>query len=63
MKLFFKKPGECQKVLGKLFVKAIDDSNDVDVHDRALFYYRLLQNNIDEVKTFLLVYFINLCIL
>jgi len=59
MKLFFKKPGECQKVLGKLFVKAIDDSNDVDVHDRALFYYRLLQNNIDEVKNNLFLVNIN----
>ena len=37
--LFFKRPPECQKVLGAVLAAGIADSN-VDVHDRALLYYR-----------------------
>ena len=33
-KLFFKRPGECQPILGKLIVKCVEDNN-VDVKDRA----------------------------
>ena len=38
-KLFFKRPPECQKLLGKALAAAAADSNQ-DVHDRALLYYR-----------------------
>ena len=38
-KLFFKRPPECQKLLGKALAAAAADSNQ-DVHDRALLYHR-----------------------
>ena len=38
-KLFFKRPPECQKVLGTLLAAGVVDE-DQDVHDRALLYYR-----------------------
>lgn len=50
MKLFFKRPPETQRVLGKLMEKCIDEEMHMDVHDRALMYYRLLKTNIDEAK-------------
>eukprot|EP00736_Rhodelphis_marinus_P014412 Rmarinus@m.11305 len=45
MKMFFKRPPETQKMLGRLFVAGAEDVSHVDVHDRALFYYRLLRTN------------------
>eukprot|EP00041_Stephanoeca_diplocostata_P036376 m.1324797 g.1324797 ORF g.1324797 m.1324797 type:complete len:805 (-) comp24852_c4_seq1:147-2561(-) len=50
MKLFFMRPPECQKALGSLLEKMIDEEAHMDVHDRALLYYRLLRTNIDEAK-------------
>eukprot|EP00040_Diaphanoeca_grandis_P001303 m.18080 g.18080 ORF g.18080 m.18080 type:complete len:808 (+) comp11828_c0_seq1:105-2528(+) len=50
MKLFFSRPPEVQKVLGLLLEKTIDEEGDMDVHDRALVYYRLLRTNIDEAR-------------
>lgn len=50
MKLFFARPPECQKLLGTLFEKMIDDDSHMDVHDRALLYYRLLRTNVDEAR-------------
>ena len=38
-KLFFKRPPECQLLLGTVLAAAAADSNQ-DVHDRALLYYR-----------------------
>lgn len=38
-KLFFRRPPECQKLLGIVLAAASSDSNQ-DVHDRALLYYR-----------------------
>ena len=38
-KLFFKRPPECQKLLGMALAAAAAVSNQV-VHDRALLYYR-----------------------
>lgn len=49
MKLFFKRPPEIQKMLGRLFATAIQDDSHADVHDRALFYYRLLSTNVNAV--------------
>ena len=48
MKLFFKRPPEMQKMLGRLLRKAMQDSSNVDCKDRALFYYRLLQHDVLE---------------
>ena len=39
MKLFFKRPPECQLLLGATLAAAIAESSQ-DVHDRALLYYR-----------------------
>ncbi|XP_065834378.1 uncharacterized protein [Oscarella lobularis] len=50
MKLFFKRPPECQNMLGRLLQYCIDEDVDMDVHDRAVFYYRLLKCNASEAK-------------
>lgn len=39
MKLFFKRPPECQQLLGGTLAAAAAESSQ-DVHDRALLYYR-----------------------
>lgn len=39
MKLFFKRPPECQQLLGATLAAAAAESSQ-DVHDRALLYYR-----------------------
>ncbi|KAJ6794132.1 beta-adaptin-like protein A [Iris pallida] len=45
MKCFFKRPPETQKALGAALAAGLADSHQ-DVHDRALFYYRLLQHDV-----------------
>eukprot|EP00003_Mantamonas_plastica_P008439 TRINITY_DN1738_c0_g1_i3.p1 TRINITY_DN1738_c0_g1~~TRINITY_DN1738_c0_g1_i3.p1 ORF type:complete len:417 (-),score=160.26 TRINITY_DN1738_c0_g1_i3:12-1262(-) len=50
VKLFIKRPPECQKMLGSLMEKAVNDFSHADVHDRALFYYRLLAFDVDEAE-------------
>merc|ERR1711865_136540 len=50
MKMFFKRPPECQKMLGKLLAKATADPSNVDVHDKALLYYRLLEYDPEEAQ-------------
>ncbi|CAK7353362.1 unnamed protein product [Dovyalis caffra] len=45
MKCFFKRPPETQKALGAALAAGLADLHQ-DVHDRALFYYRLLQHNV-----------------
>ncbi len=47
MKLFFQRPPEVQKMLGRLLQKATDDVSSQDLHDRALLYYRLLRTASD----------------
>ena len=47
MALFFKRPPELQLMLGRLLKKATDDVSSQDLHDRALFYYRLLRSSPD----------------
>ncbi|XP_006644391.1 beta-adaptin-like protein A [Oryza brachyantha] len=42
MKCFFKRPPETQMALGATLAAGLSDTHQ-DVHDRALFYYRLLQ--------------------
>ncbi|KAL8138674.1 hypothetical protein V2J09_004675 [Rumex salicifolius] len=44
MKCFFRRPPETQRALGAALAAGISDFHQ-DVHDRALFYYRLLQYN------------------
>ncbi|BDA42681.1 beta-adaptin-like protein A [Coccomyxa sp. Obi] len=48
-KLFFKRPPECQRLLGTVLSAAMADANQ-DVHDRALLYYRLLQQSVQEAE-------------
>lgn len=50
MKLFFKKPPECQDMLGRLLKFCVDEETHMDVHDRALLYYRLLKTNAKEAE-------------
>jgi AP-4 complex subunit beta-1 len=45
MKLFFLRPPETQKMLGRLLAKATDDVSSQDLHDRGLLYYRMLQTD------------------
>ncbi|KAJ6255357.1 ap-4 complex subunit beta-1 [Anaeramoeba flamelloides] len=48
--LFCIRPAECQLMLGKLLQLSIEDQNNVDVLDRALFYYRILETGIENAK-------------
>ena len=50
MKMFFRRPPECQKMLGKLLKQALEDPSNVDVHDRAMLYYRLLEYDIEDAQ-------------
>ncbi len=45
--LFFTRPPEVQQMLGRLLKKATEDMSSQDLHDRALFYYRLLKSSPD----------------
>jgi len=47
LKLFFLRPPEVQRMLGRLLAKATDDVSSQDLHDRALLYYRLLRSGAD----------------
>lgn len=47
MKLFFIRPPEVQRMLGRLLHKATDDVSSQDLHDRALLFYRLLKSGAD----------------
>ncbi|XP_043704548.1 beta-adaptin-like protein A [Telopea speciosissima] len=49
VKCFFKRPPETQKALGAALAAGLADSHQ-DVHDRALFYYRLLQYNVSVAE-------------
>jgi AP-4 complex subunit beta-1 len=44
VKLFFQRPPEVQRMLGRLLAKATDDVSSQDLHDRALLYYRMLRS-------------------
>ena len=48
MKLFFQRPPEMQRMLGKLLKFALNDTSNQDLHDRALLYYRLLSTDIQS---------------
>ena len=48
-RLFFKRPPECQRLLGAVLAAAAADSNQ-DVHDRGLMYYRHADRPVVHVK-------------
>ncbi|XP_076915605.1 beta-adaptin-like protein A [Bidens hawaiensis] len=50
MKCFFRRPPETQKALGSALAAGLSDMHQ-DVHDRALFYYRLLQHNVSVANS------------
>jgi AP-4 complex subunit beta-1 len=50
MKLFFKRPPEMQRMLGKLFSFALNETSNQDLHDRALLYYRLLSSHVQTAE-------------
>ncbi len=51
VKLFFKRPPEVQKMMGRLFQACLGDSVNPLVHDRALLYFRLLRANVREASS------------
>ncbi|OXB56458.1 hypothetical protein ASZ78_004556 [Callipepla squamata] len=50
VRLFLTRPAECQDMLGRLLYHCIEEEKDMSVRDRGLFYYRLLQSGVEEVK-------------
>ncbi|OPJ89051.1 AP-4 complex subunit beta-1 [Patagioenas fasciata] len=50
VRLFLSRPAECQDMLGRLLHYCIEEEMDMAVRDRGLFYYRLLQSGVEEVK-------------
>eukprot|EP00249_Psilotum_nudum_P021679 c28199_g1_i1 orf=558-3068(-) len=48
-KCFFKRPPESQKILGAALAAGLADAHQ-GVHDRALFYYRLLQHGVEVAE-------------
>lgn len=44
-KLFFKRPGECQPVLGSLFKQLITGCDNCDLRAKAVMYYNLFKSN------------------
>ncbi|XP_064354237.1 AP-4 complex subunit beta-1 isoform X2 [Dromaius novaehollandiae] len=53
VRLFLSRPAECQDMLGRLLYYCIEEETDMAVRDRGLFYYRLLQSGVEEVKRIL----------
>ncbi|XP_061327967.1 AP-4 complex subunit beta-1 [Pezoporus flaviventris] len=50
VRLFLSRPAECQDTLGRLLYFCIEEETDMAVRDRGLFYYRLLQSGVEQVK-------------
>merc|ERR1719193_145005 len=50
VKLFFCRPPEMQRMLGRALEKAIEGTTHPDVRDRALLYYRLLEQSPEEAR-------------
>lgn len=48
-KCFFRRAPETQKILGEVLAAALSDAHQ-DVHDRGLFYYRLLQHGVESAE-------------
>lgn len=47
IKLFFKNPGEMQKILGKIFTMILKNYKDADLRDRTYYYINLLKKDIN----------------
>jgi hypothetical protein len=47
--LFLHRPAECRGMLAKLFKYSMEPNENLDVRERALFLYRLLQKGIEKV--------------
>jgi hypothetical protein len=45
-KLFFKRPGECQPILGSLLKQLIQSCDNCDLRSRAVMYYNLLRTDV-----------------
>jgi len=54
VKLLLKRPGEMQAMTGRLLEAAVADTRFTEVHDRAMFYYRLLQHDVGAAQRVLL---------
>ncbi|KEP61139.1 UNVERIFIED_CONTAM: HEAT repeat-containing protein [Hammondia hammondi] len=52
-KTFFNYPGEMQPILGNLLEKAVNDTSNPDIHDKALFYYRFLKTSLQDARRIL----------
>eukprot|EP00922_Rhytidocystis_sp_ex-Travisia-forbesii_P014553 GHVS01021762.1.p1 GENE.GHVS01021762.1~~GHVS01021762.1.p1 ORF type:complete len:735 (+),score=105.88 GHVS01021762.1:297-2501(+) len=50
VKLFIKRPPEMQDMLGALLQKGVQEWSQPEVHDKALFYYRLLTYSVPETR-------------
>ncbi|XP_046860504.1 AP-4 complex subunit beta-1-like [Xenia sp. Carnegie-2017] len=50
MKLFFKRPPECQAILAYVLYYCTVEECNMDVRDRALMYYRLLELDVNKAK-------------
>ncbi|XP_065655849.1 AP-4 complex subunit beta-1 isoform X4 [Hydra vulgaris] len=54
VKLFFKRPPECQKILGKFLKYCIESEINFDIRDRAKFYISLLESSVEEARRIVL---------
>lgn len=50
MRLFFVRPGEMEPILVRLLNLATADASHADVHDRALLYFRLLEESVEKAQ-------------
>ncbi|XP_031422400.1 AP-4 complex subunit beta-1 [Clupea harengus] len=50
VRLFLLRPAETQDMLGRLLHYCIEEESDMNVHDRALFCYRLLECGLEETR-------------
>lgn len=49
-KLFFKSPGEMQEILAKVFNFIFSNFIDIDLKDRASYYYNLMKTDLEEAE-------------
>jgi len=50
IKLFFVRAPEVHGMISQLLAVMVNDTSDTDLHDRALLYYRLLRNDVNDAK-------------
>ncbi len=50
LKMFFIRAPEIHGMLTQLLTLMVNDNSDTDLHDRALYYYRLLRHDVNEAK-------------